>query len=122
MVDVVGAQAGQARFETTTDLHRVAAPLPVGEADRVSPFRGDHGFGSPTFEGRTEVLLRLAAPVALRGVEVGDAGLECRVDHGLGLLRVEPHPEVVAAETDDRDLQLTEWAVLHGSNLSKSNT
>ena len=104
VVDVVGAQAVQARLESTTDLHRVAAPLAVIEADRVSPLGRDHRLGTTSGQRLAEILLRPAAPVALGGVEVRDPRVECRVDHCLCPGRVESHPEVVAAETDGRDL------------------
>ena len=105
VVDVVGAQARQARLEATTDLRRVAAALAVGEAHRVSPLGGDHRLGPPARQRLAEELLGPAAPVALGGVEVGDSGVECRVDHRLRPVRVESHPEVVAAEAHDRHLQ-----------------
>ena len=123
MVDVVGAQAGQARLETATDLRRVAAPLAPSARLTVCPhFVAITASARRTSRAAPRYSSDWPLPVALRGVEVGDAGVEGGVDHGLGLLRVDRIPKLLQPRPTTETCELTEWAVLHGSNLSKSNT
>jgi hypothetical protein len=48
----------------------------------------------PATQGLAQEHLRLPAPVALGGVEVGDAGIEGGVHHGGGLTLVQSGAEV----------------------------
>ena len=56
-------------------------------------------------QGATQELLAVGAAVDVGGVEEGDAGVEGAVDDRSGRVVVDAAAEVVAAETDDRDLE-----------------
>ena len=94
-VDVVGPQPLEARVDRLRD---------TGGVTRCD-LGGEHHLIAPVAEGLADELLRLPAAVALRGVEVGDAGIDGRVDDGPGALGVDPHAEVVAAEPRERHLE-----------------
>src|ERR1700730_14958804 len=61
-------------------------------------------------------LLGLAAiAVDVGGVEQRDAFIECAMDHVAGLLGIDAHAKVVAAETGERNLQsgIAKPSILH---------
>ena len=65
----------------------------------------DDDVGAPRAECPPEELLRPAAAVEVRGVEVVDAGVQRRVDDGTRGVLVDAHPEVVAPEAHDGDVE-----------------
>ena len=56
-------------------------------------------------QGATQELLAVGAAVDVRGVEEGDARVERAADDRSGRVVVDASAEVVAAETDDGDLE-----------------
>ena len=113
VVDVLGAEPLQTGLERTADPRRVAIALTLGEPHGVTPLRGDQDVRATTGERRTEELLRLPASVALGGVEVVDPGVDRGVDDRTRPFGVDHHPEVVAAESDDGDVEHADLASLH---------
>jgi hypothetical protein len=89
----------------------------VAQAGGVTPLAGDQHVGPASTQGLAEILLGHTPAAALGGVEVVDAGVDRSIDHLFGLLGVDPHPEVVTAQSDDGNLQLAEWAILQAENL-----
>ncbi len=76
-------------------------PRPVGLALRsILELGGHHHRLPPATQRLAQEHLRLPAPVALGGVEVGDAGIEGGVHHGGGLTLVQFGAEVVAPQPD----------------------
>ncbi len=88
--------------------------LALGEPLGVTPLGGDQHIRATTGERRAEELLRLPASVALGGVEVVDPGVDRGVDDRTRPLGVDHHPEVVATEPDDGDVEHPDLASLHG--------
>ena len=68
-------------------------------------------------ERAAEELLALGRAVDVGGVEEVDAGIERGVDDALGGGLVDAHPEVVAAEADDRDAQRSDRTMLHPDRI-----
>ena len=123
------------RAERLLDRHVVVGPVHLVEVDAVraeparatprTPGRTDVGMGAvhrPELGGHdhvvprrperpTEELLALAAAVDVGRVEERDALVQRGLHHLGGAVRVDPHPEVVAAEPDERDLERPDGAV-----------
>jgi hypothetical protein len=100
-VDAIGAQAAQRVLHGAADVNgsRPALVALVGNAE----LGGHADLIAAGAEGGPEVLLAQCPPVNVRGVEQGDAGVECGPDNGVGLLPPHAHPEVVAPQTHHAD-------------------
>ena len=87
-----------------------------GAADGPDELGGEHYVLAPVAERGAEKLLGARAAVDVGGVEEVDPGVDRLIDDGLGLVLVDAHAEVVAAEADNGDLEAgaAERFVLHG--------
>src|ERR1700722_13536771 len=121
-VDVVGLQSMEAVLDRPADVPPGAAsdtgalahvPAPLGSENHLVPPALQHlaqdGLGPP------------AVAVDVGRVEQCDPGVDGRVDDLPRLLEPDPHPEVVAPETDDRhgETRFPQLAVAHGASLSR---
>ena len=97
-------------------LGAAAAMALVGHRPELG--RDDHVV-APAAEGGAEQLFGAPLAVHVRGVEEVHTGVDRRVDHGLGRLGTDPATEVVAAEADDRNRQLTDRPLLHRHSLAR---
>ena len=106
-VDVVGTQTAKRSFDRLVDVGtRASFDGPVTHVH--AELRSEHDPVAPPFEHLAEKVFAAAAvSVDVRGVEKGDPDVERGVDDRSRLLETEPATEVVAAETDNRDL----WAL-----------
>jgi hypothetical protein len=105
-IDVVGAQPAQRLLD---GLPHVAARPAVRPRrhDRTgeigAELRRDHDVGATALQDLAEHVLRLA--VAIGGVEQRDPFVEGGIEHHTTGVDVERHPEVVAPQSDDGDLE-----------------
>ena len=104
VIDVVGSQAGQAGVEPSPDLRGIAAPFPLGQADGVAPFAGHEDLVTAALDRLPQIFLGQTCAVTLCGIEVVDAGIDRCVNNLLRPFGIEPHTEVVTAQSDDRNL------------------
>ncbi len=72
---------------------------------------GDDRLVAPAGERAAKVLLRARAAVDVRGVEEVHAGVEGGANDGGAALLVDTHPEVVAPQPDQRDLERPELRI-----------
>jgi hypothetical protein len=99
-------EAAQRGLDRLADVGRRAC-LRLAVAHVPAELGREHDPVAAAGEGAADDLLAAAAvAVDVRGVEEGDVRVERGVDHGSRGDLVDPPPEVVAAETDHRDLEL----------------
>ena len=116
-VDAIGTELLQAALRRDGDpLGAAAAMALVGHRPELG--RDDHVV-APATEGGAEQLLGAPLAVHVRGVEEVHTGVDRRVDHCLCRLGTDPATEVVAAEADDRNRQLTDRPLLHRHSLAR---
>jgi len=103
-IDDVGAQPLQRCIDGLVDVRARAARVgPVAHV--AAELRRKHDAVAPACQHLTEEGLATAlAAVDVGGVEERDTGVEGCVHDGTRSLEIDPHPEVVAAEADHRDL------------------
>ncbi len=123
-VDAVGTQPLQGALDGRPDVRRAAVEHPrafAGVRDQPELRRYDDIVAAPLEGAADEFLVRVGA-VDLRGVDVGDAQVECSVDGADGFGVAAVRVEVVAghrhrAESDARDVESVQRNVLHGNVL-----
>ena len=103
-VDHVGAQPPQRAFDGPADVVARAARVVGALVHLLAELRREHDAVAAPFERAADEVLAHALPVDVGGVEERDPVLERRVDHRDGRVVVDPHPEVVRPEADDRHL------------------
>ncbi len=114
-IDVVGAESAQAVVAGLPDVLR---PRPFAlVVHRHAELRRDDRPIASVGECAPEELLALGRAVDVGGVEEVDARIERGVDDALGGGGVDAHPEVVAAEADDRDAQRSDRTMLHPDRI-----
>jgi hypothetical protein len=84
----------------------------LGRDDRLLP---------PTGERAAEEFLALRRTVDVSGVEEVDTGVERRGDDTRGRGLVNPHPEVVAAKSDERDAERTDRSRTLSRKIPRTN-
>ena len=112
-IDAVGAEAPQAPFDRFGDPAAAGAGVARVVVDRGDELGGDDDLVAPAGERFAEVLLRAGPAVDVGGVEEVDPGVESGVDDSGAALLVDAHPEVVAAQPDQRDLERPHLSHLH---------
>ena len=112
-VDSVGAEAPQAAFDRLGDPAGAGAGVAGIVVDRGDELGGDDDLVAPAGERATQVLLRARPAVDVGRVEEVDPGVEGGMDDRGAALLVDAHPEVVAAQPDQADLERSELAHLH---------
>ena len=103
-VDHVGAQPPQRAFDGPADVVARAARVVGALVHLLAELRREHDPVAAPFERAADEVLAHPLPVDVGGVEERDPVLERRVDHRNGRVVVDPHPEVVRPEPDDRHL------------------
>ena len=119
-VDPVGSQPGQAVFDGAHDPAPGSPLATLIVADPHAELGGQNDIAAALAQRLAEEFLRLCAAIDVGGVEKGDPRVDRGADHRIGRLGVDPHSEIVAAETDLTDFQTggSKAAKLHG-RLSK---
>ncbi len=105
-IDIIGAQIGQALFQSLTHISRGGALIIVAVANLVADFRGDdHGIPAAA-KSFTEDAFRFSGrkTIVVGCVEEVDTGVQRSRDHFEGFFLVEEPAEIIAAKTGNRDL------------------
>jgi hypothetical protein len=117
-VDAIGAEPPQAAFDRFGHPPGARAGMARVVVDGRDELRGDDHVVAMAAEGAAEVLLGSGSAVDVGRVEEVDSRVERSVDYGRALLLVDAHAEVVAAQSDQRDLERPQLARLHGCDAT----
>ena len=118
-VDPVGVEATEAVLQGRADIGRLG---PVTVVVHLHPELGGQDDLLPAgTESLAQELLALGTPVDVGRVEEGDAVVEGGVDHLGAAGGVDPAPEVVATEADDRHLERPDGTCPHHDLLGPAD-
>ena len=118
-VDVISAEATKRVVAGAWDIGRARPALAI-VVDRPAELGGDQRAVATAGEGQAEEFLAAGRAVDVGGVEQSDPGIERGVDDLLGGGFVDPPAEVVASEADDRRVESTDGASLHGPSMAQA--
>ncbi len=113
VIDVVGAESGETGVDCGADRRCRPGGWVVVRRRQHAPLGCDQYLIATATDRCAEILLGGAGSVALGRVEIVDAGIDRCIDDELRLGGVDTHPEVVAAEPDNRCVELADGAVAH---------
>ena len=102
---LLGAETPQAALDCCGHPPGTCAGVAGVVVDRRDELRRDEHLVATAAERTAEELLGARPAVDVGRVEEVDTGIEGSIDHRRALLLVDAHPEVVASEPDQRDLE-----------------
>src|SRR6266404_923999 len=120
-VDPIGLEPAQTVLDCRHDVAARGALHDAGLAELHAEFCRQHDIFAPAAQNLAQAVFRAAVvAINVRGVEEGDAEIQCLMHHLAGRIEIDAPAEVIAAEADGRNLKarFSQRAPIHRTSLS----